>query len=205
MLIHSLSHVHPSLIRFRPCDLKKPQISRSIMKASMTIRDALVQSLPGISINTKTKFNISKISELVVDYQRMRRPPVLVVIQAEEVKKVDPTVLHNLHQQIAQLPCLNFHFFPWWLQVLFKRTSWTPSYDKDHVIRSKVGLVVRLFCKLLFSGSRLTFKPHLRNYPGPRDSFLKGERVVCLCYYRHKRWRPFTRIRWLKIKYRCFK
>ncbi len=35
------------------------------------------------------KLNISKTSELVVDYQRTRRPPVLVVIQVEEVKRED--------------------------------------------------------------------------------------------------------------------
>ena len=35
------------------------------------------------------KLNISKTNELVVDYQRNRRPPVLVVIQGEEVKRVD--------------------------------------------------------------------------------------------------------------------
>ncbi len=35
------------------------------------------------------KLNISKTSEPVVDYQRNRRSPVLVVIQGEEVKRVD--------------------------------------------------------------------------------------------------------------------
>ncbi len=31
------------------------------------------------------ELNISKTNELVVDYQRNRRPPVLVIIQGEEV------------------------------------------------------------------------------------------------------------------------
>ncbi len=35
------------------------------------------------------KLNISKTNELVVDYQRNRRPPVLVVIQGEGAKRMD--------------------------------------------------------------------------------------------------------------------
>ncbi len=35
------------------------------------------------------KFNISKTNELVADYQRKRRPPVLVVIHGKAVKRVD--------------------------------------------------------------------------------------------------------------------
>ncbi|XP_071398745.1 general transcription factor II-I repeat domain-containing protein 2A-like, partial [Centroberyx affinis] len=48
----------------------------------------LIESFVTWCNNNRLKLNISK-TKLVVDYQRNRRPPVLVVIQGEEVKRVD--------------------------------------------------------------------------------------------------------------------
>ncbi len=39
--------------------------------------------------NNHLKLNINKTKELVVDYQRNRRPPVPVIIQGEEVERVN--------------------------------------------------------------------------------------------------------------------
>ncbi len=49
----------------------------------------LIESFITWCNDSHLKLNISKTNELVVDYQRNRRPPVLVVIQGEEVKRVD--------------------------------------------------------------------------------------------------------------------
>ncbi len=49
----------------------------------------LIESFVTWCNDNHLKLNISKTNELVVDYQRNRRPLVLVVIQGEEVKRVD--------------------------------------------------------------------------------------------------------------------
>ncbi len=61
------------------------------------------------------KLNISKITELVVDYQRNRRPLVLVVIQGEEVKRVD------------SYKYLGVQINKWWPKKCFSRSLWHHS------------------------------------------------------------------------------
>ncbi len=49
----------------------------------------LIESFVTWCNDSHLKLSISKTNELMVDYQRNRRPPVLVVIQGEEAKRVD--------------------------------------------------------------------------------------------------------------------
>ncbi len=54
-----------------------------------SLRDCLYRGLTESFNNKHLKLSIRKTNETVLDYQRTRRPPVLFVIQGEEVKRVD--------------------------------------------------------------------------------------------------------------------